>query len=54
MRSERHCVRTYVGPVRTADVGHYHTGDSSEVGSEGIFYRKQESQLTAMVKASVL
>lgn len=54
LRSEMHSVGTYLGPVRTADVGHYHIGDSSEVGSEGIFYRRRESQLTAMVKASVL
>lgn len=54
MRSEMHCVGTCWGPVQTADVGHYHIGDSSEVGSEGIFYRKRESQLTVMVKASVL
>lgn len=35
--------------------GHYHIVDSfSDIGSKGIFYRKQKSQLTTMVKALVL
>lgn len=54
LRAEMPSGRTYLGPAHRAGLGHYHVVDSSEVGSEHISYRKQESQLTAIVRSSVL
>lgn len=55
LRSEMPCGRAYLGLAQTADMGHYHVVDSfSEVRSEDVSYRKQESQLTALLRASLL